>query len=43
VHVRTDGRRVLVATPSGKEDKRESYAFAVDGRGAVTFEEPSVI
>lgn len=43
VHVRTDGRRVLVATPSGKDDKRESYAFVVDERGDVTFEEPSVI
>lgn len=38
VHVRTDGERVLVATHSGKEDQKESYAFRVDERGQVTFE-----
>lgn len=38
VHVRTDGERVLVATHSGREDKKEAYAFRVDANGAVTFE-----
>jgi beta-lactamase superfamily II metal-dependent hydrolase len=38
VHVRTDGERVLVATHSGREDQKESYAFRVDERGQVTFE-----
>ncbi len=38
VHVRTDGERVLVATHSGKDDQKESYAFRVDERGDVTFE-----
>jgi beta-lactamase superfamily II metal-dependent hydrolase len=38
VHVRTDGERVLVATHSGKDDQKESYAFRVDKLGAVTFE-----
>ena len=39
VHVRTDGERVLVATHSGKDDQKESYAFRVDSLGEVTFEE----
>jgi beta-lactamase superfamily II metal-dependent hydrolase len=39
VHVRTDGERVLVATHSGKEDQKESYAFHVDERGDIKFEE----
>ena len=39
VHVRTDGERVLVATPSGKEDQKESYVFHVDQRGDIEFEE----
>lgn len=39
VHVRTDGKRVLVATHSGKEDQKESYVFHVDERGDITFEE----
>lgn len=34
VHVRTDGERVLVATPSGRDDKKEAYAFTVDGTAA---------
>lgn len=38
VHVRTDGGRVLVATHSGKDDQKESYAFRVDERGGVAFE-----
>ena len=38
VHVRTDGKRVLVVTHSGKDDQKESYAFQVDERGAVEFE-----
>ncbi len=39
VHVRTDGERVLVATPSGKVDQKESYVFHVNEKGDVTFEE----
>jgi beta-lactamase superfamily II metal-dependent hydrolase len=39
VHVRTDGRRVLVATHSGKAKDKESYAFTVDERGDVAFDE----
>jgi len=38
VHVRTDGRRVLVVTHSGRDDQKESYAFHVDEQGAITFE-----
>jgi hypothetical protein len=38
VHVRTDGERVLVATHSGKDDAKESYAFRVDRLGQITFE-----
>jgi beta-lactamase superfamily II metal-dependent hydrolase len=38
VHVRTDGERVLVATHSGKEDKKEAYVFHVDPNGQVEFE-----
>ena len=44
VHVRTDGERVLVATPSGKFDQKEAYAFRVGSNGAITFEAtPAVI
>ena len=44
VHVRTDGKRVLVATHSGKEDQKESYVFHVDERGDIEFEdEPNVV
>jgi beta-lactamase superfamily II metal-dependent hydrolase len=43
VHVRTDGERVVVATHSGKGDQKESYAFRVDARGEVAFEETSVV
>ncbi len=39
VHVRTDGERVLVATPSGKDDSFEAYAFRVDERGDVEMDE----
>lgn len=39
VHVRTDGERVLVATPSGRDDKKEAYAFTVDANGGIEFEE----
>lgn len=39
VHVRTDGKRVLVATHSGKEDQKESYVFHVDERGEIEFDE----
>jgi beta-lactamase superfamily II metal-dependent hydrolase len=38
VHVRTDGERVLVATHSGREDKKEAYAFRTDANGAIAFE-----
>jgi len=38
VHIRTDGKRVLVATHGGKPDQTESYAFNVDEQGKVTFE-----
>jgi len=39
VHVRTDGNRVVVATHSGREDKKELYAFSVDENGEITFED----
>lgn len=39
VHVRTDGKRVLVATHGGKPGQKESYAFHVDEQGKITFEE----
>lgn len=38
VHMRTDGERVLVATHSGRDDQKESYAFRVDERGEIMFE-----
>jgi hypothetical protein len=37
VHVRTDGERVLVATHSGREDKKEMYVFKVDANGQASF------
>jgi beta-lactamase superfamily II metal-dependent hydrolase len=43
VHVRTDGERVLVTTNSGKDDQKETYAFRVDPRGEVEFEEKADI
>jgi beta-lactamase superfamily II metal-dependent hydrolase len=44
VHVRTDGKRVLVATHSGKADQKESYVFHVDERGDITFEDkPNIV
>ncbi len=39
VHVRTDGKRVLVASHSGKPGQKESCVFRVDGQGDITFEE----
>jgi hypothetical protein len=39
VHVRTNGERVLVATHSGREDKKEAYAFTVDGNGGIEFDD----
>lgn len=38
VHIRTDGKRVLVATNSGRDDKKEAYAFFVDDRGDIAFD-----
>jgi beta-lactamase superfamily II metal-dependent hydrolase len=38
VHIRTDGKRVLVVTHSGTPNK-ESYAFKVDNQGRIEFEE----
>jgi beta-lactamase superfamily II metal-dependent hydrolase len=39
VHVRTDGERVLVVTNSGRDDQKEAYAFRVDDRGEIVFED----
>jgi beta-lactamase superfamily II metal-dependent hydrolase len=39
VHVRTDGRRVLVITHSGRDDMKEHYAFTVDEHGEIQFDE----
>jgi beta-lactamase superfamily II metal-dependent hydrolase len=36
VHVRTDGRRVLVFTHTGKRDLKEAYAFEVSDNGEIT-------
>jgi hypothetical protein len=36
VHCRTDGKRLLVYTHSGKEDQKEAYAFVVGADGTVT-------
>jgi hypothetical protein len=41
--VRTDGERVLVATHSGRADKKEAYVFRVDAQGDIGFEDPTVI
>jgi hypothetical protein len=38
LHVRTDGRRVLTITNSGRKDRQEAYAFTVDAQGSVEFE-----
>jgi beta-lactamase superfamily II metal-dependent hydrolase len=38
VHIRTDGKRVLVASHGGKPDQKESYAFNVDEQGQLSFE-----
>jgi beta-lactamase superfamily II metal-dependent hydrolase len=43
VHVRTDGKRVLVATHSGQDKKKESYVFTVSNKGKIAFEEPDII
>ncbi|MDP9194439.1 MAG: MBL fold metallo-hydrolase [Acidobacteriota bacterium] len=40
VHVRTDGRRVLVATHSGEAKKKESYVFTIGDDGKITFSDP---
>jgi hypothetical protein len=39
LHVRTDGSRVLAVTNSGRDDRQEAYAFVVNERGEVTFED----
>jgi hypothetical protein len=39
VHVRTDGKRVLVVTNSGRDDKKEAYSFDVNERGEIQFED----
>jgi beta-lactamase superfamily II metal-dependent hydrolase len=39
LHVRTDGKRVLAVTNSGRDDRQESYAFVVNERGEVAFED----
>jgi beta-lactamase superfamily II metal-dependent hydrolase len=33
VHVRTDGKRVLVFTHSGKRDMKEAYAYVIENEG----------
>ena len=38
VHIRTDGERVMVATHSGRDERKESYAFHVGADGGITFE-----
>jgi beta-lactamase superfamily II metal-dependent hydrolase len=38
VHVRTNGKRVLVFTHSGRQDLKEKYAFTVDENHNVEFE-----
>jgi hypothetical protein len=43
VHFRTVGERVLVATHSGRADKKEAYAFHVDQNGAIDFEEKASV
>ncbi len=35
VHIRTDGQRVLAVTHSGRDDRKESYAFTVDAVGEI--------
>jgi beta-lactamase superfamily II metal-dependent hydrolase len=37
IHIRTDGRRVLVFTHSGKEGLREAYRFTVDANHTIRF------
>jgi hypothetical protein len=39
VHIRTDGKRVLVFTHSGRRDMKEAYSFNVDASGHVEFEQ----
>lgn len=43
VHVRTDGKRVLVYTHSGKENMKESYVFTVGKNGKINFESEKII
>src|SRR4029078_6784917 len=38
IHVRTDGERVLVFTPSGKKGMREAYRFIVDANHQIQFD-----
>ncbi len=37
VHVRTDGKRVLVATHSGQDKSKEAYSFTVNDDGTIEF------
>jgi beta-lactamase superfamily II metal-dependent hydrolase len=39
VHIRTDGKRVLVFTHSGKRDMKEAYAFKVNANGQTEYED----
>jgi hypothetical protein len=39
VHIRTDGKRVLVFTHSGKRDMKEAYAFTVESNGDTKYDE----
>lgn len=44
VHVRTDGSRVLVATHSGRSDRKEAYVFNVADDGSIgMLEKPRLI
>jgi beta-lactamase superfamily II metal-dependent hydrolase len=43
VHVRTDGKRILVFTHTGKRDLKEAYAFTIDAIGAEPRREDVVI
>jgi len=43
VHCRTDGRRLLVYTHSGKQDQKEAYAFVVGDDGTVTPDKVAIL
>lgn len=43
VHIRTDGKRVLVYTNSGKENMKESYVFTVSKTGKIVYEKEKII